>query len=115
MPTGLNRTDGTQRDGFEHLRQSIADIMTTPKGSRVLARDYGCDLTSLIDAPMNEQLLTDAFASVAQAIHDFEPRFELTEIGCDEASQGTLRIGPLKGFWYFNWPDPGRRFVEITL
>lgn len=114
MVIGTSREDGSTIEGFDHLRQSVTDILTTPRGSRVLARDYGCDLTALIDHPGNQQTLTDAFAAIATALLD-EPRFDLVEIGIEELSSGLVKFGPLRGHWQFNWPDPQTRFIEIQL
>ena len=46
-------TSGKPISGLDHLRQSIADILTTPIGSRVMRRDYGSLLPGLIDQPQN--------------------------------------------------------------
>ena len=35
----MNRNTGRAVAGLEHLRQSVADILTTPVGSRVMRRD----------------------------------------------------------------------------
>lgn len=50
--TGMNASLGAELSGFGHLKQSIQDILTTPKGSRVMLRDYSSDLFSLIDRPL---------------------------------------------------------------
>lgn len=67
-----------------HLRQSITDILTTPKGSRVERREYGSDLFSLIDAPLNRSKVMDIRAAVAVSLEQWEPRFGLNQ--CDVAS-----------------------------
>lgn len=48
---GVNNRTGKRLSGADHLRQSVSDILTTPVGSRVLVRDYGSDLFSLVDNP----------------------------------------------------------------
>ncbi|KPN28874.1 baseplate wedge subunit [Halolamina pelagica] len=45
MP-GVDRTNGQRLEGLAHIRQSVADILTTPLGSRVMRRDYGSLLLS---------------------------------------------------------------------
>jgi hypothetical protein len=50
--TGMSRTTGAAL-GDEHLAQSCEDIVTTPLGTRVMRRDYGCLLAELIDRPLN--------------------------------------------------------------
>lgn len=46
---GVNSRTGKRLSGVAHLRQSVRDILTTPVGSRVLIRDYGSELFSLLD------------------------------------------------------------------
>lgn len=39
--SGMSRHTGAALDGADHLAQSVADILGTPIGSRVMRRDYG--------------------------------------------------------------------------
>lgn len=48
---GMNRSDGLTVTDLEHISQSIGDILRTPVGSRVMRRDYGSLLASMIDQP----------------------------------------------------------------
>ena len=49
---GLAATTGRTITGAAHLAQSIADVLTTPIGSRVMRREYGSLLPDLIDDPL---------------------------------------------------------------
>ena len=51
---GVNSRTGKRLSGSDHLRQSVSDILSTPLGSRVLVRDYGSDLFSLVDNPRDD-------------------------------------------------------------
>lgn len=89
--SGMNRKTGKViLDDREHTLQSIDDIITTPKGSRVMNRKYGSDLFELIDDPVNKKL--DIYAAVAQSLDEFEPRFELEGITLKHDSDGRLFI-----------------------
>lgn len=77
---GMDRTTGVALFGIEHLRQSIADILTTPIGSRVMRRDYGSRLFELVDRPVNAGWLIDAYAYTAAALDVWEPRFRLLQV-----------------------------------
>ena len=48
---GLNSHKGKRLDGLSHLHQSIRDILTTRRGTRVMRRDYGSRLPELVDNP----------------------------------------------------------------
>jgi len=77
---GLSRTTGTALEGIEHLRQSIADILTTPIGSRVMRRDYGSNLPFLIDQPFNAHTRMLCYAATAMALMRWEPRVRLIHV-----------------------------------
>ena len=51
---GMNAHTGTPLSGIDHLRQSIADILMTPIGSRCMNRSYGSYIFDLIDHPGNK-------------------------------------------------------------
>lgn len=68
-----------------HIAQSIADILSTPKGTRVMRRDYGSDLPDLIDQPINGETLVDLYAATAEAIARWEPRFALRRVEVPDA------------------------------
>lgn len=78
--TGMDRATGRALDGDAHLRQSIADILTTPLGTRVMRRDYGSQLPELIDQPLNEATRTRLFGATATALQRWEPRLRLRRI-----------------------------------
>lgn len=90
--TGLSRTTGRAIGLDEHLTQSITDILTTPKGSRVMRRDYGSDLPELIDAPMNGETVIDVFAATAEALDAWEPRIKLRRVEIRAASIGSMSL-----------------------
>ena len=52
MP-GMNNLSGKPVADIAHLSQSIADILTTPLGTRLERRTYGSLLPELIDHPDN--------------------------------------------------------------
>ncbi|OLO05110.1 GPW/gp25 family protein [Salinicola socius] len=77
---GMSRGNGTALNGIDHIRQSIADILTTPIGSRVMRRDYGSLLPSMIDQPLNDATLLQAYSASVMAILRWEPRVRVTAI-----------------------------------
>jgi phage baseplate assembly protein W len=78
--TGINRHTGKRMQRAEHIRQSIADILFTPVGSRIMREPLGSTLPELIDAPQNQALnLRLAAASYMAIIHQ-EPRILVQNI-----------------------------------
>lgn len=77
---GIDRNTGKLISGKEHLRQSLQDLLTTPKGTRIMRADYGSNLPRLVDMPINSELVLDLMAETAGAIQDWEPRFKVTQV-----------------------------------
>ncbi|MET3916241.1 phage baseplate assembly protein W [Variovorax sp. OAS795] len=84
--SGMSRLTGKPLDAIEHLRQSIADILGTPIGSRLMRRTYGSQLPELIDQPDNGATRVRAYSAVAGALMKWEPRLRLSRV---QLSSGT--------------------------
>jgi phage baseplate assembly protein W len=76
----MHHTTGRHLNALDHLRQSIADILTTPIGSRLMRRDYGSLLFELIDQPHNGVTQLRLYAATATALLRWEPRLKLTQV-----------------------------------
>ena len=90
--SGMNRHTGKALEGFDHLRQSVADILSTRKGTRVMRRDYGSDLAGLVDRPMNASLITAIYTETAEALYRWEPRLRLRRVEADLSGFAEGRI-----------------------
>lgn len=77
---GMNVDTGKLLNGYEHLLQSVTDILTTPIGSRVMLRDYGSEIPKLIDSNMNPATFAKIYAATAEALDKWEPRLSLTRV-----------------------------------
>jgi len=93
---GLNAHTGKPLSGLDHLVQSVADILTTPIGTRIMRRDYGSQLPELIDQPHNGASLVRMYGAIATALQRWEPRLALVR----------MHITPD--------PTPGRATLELT-
>lgn len=90
---GINAHSGKRLEGKDHSRQSIADILTTPIGSRVMRRDYGSRLFELLDAPLNGETIIDLYAATAEALSRWEPRFKLESVRVSgQSSNGKITL-----------------------
>ena len=107
----MNRNTGRAVTGLEHLRQSVADILTTPVGSRVMRRDYGSLVPELIDHPDNNASQVRLFSAVASALLRWEPRFRLTRVGVQrDAERPGYALIELHGSYH-----EGRRPAPLSL
>ena len=76
----MNRTTGQAIDGMQHLKQSVADILTTPLGTRIARRTYGSLLPDLVDQPDNPLTRLRMYAATASALTRREPRLRVTRV-----------------------------------
>jgi len=89
---GMNRNTGKQADDIEHIRQSVADILMTPVGTRLMRRTYGSLLSALIDQPQNPALKMQIMSACYMAILQWEPRVQLTAITYEPAADGSMVV-----------------------
>ncbi len=89
---GMNTLSGRKVSGLEHLKQSIADILGTPRGTRIMRRDYGADTFDYIDAPGNPFNAQRIIAASAAAIAKWEPRIKVTRIISSVAFDGHAEV-----------------------
>lgn len=86
----MDNLTGKPLVGLAHLRQSIADILTTPIGSRVMRRDYGSRIFQRIDAPITGELVAEIYADVVEALFNYEPRFEVSNVSVVSIADGKI-------------------------
>jgi len=86
---GLNKHSGHAIDELAHIQQSVADVLTTPLGSRLMRRDYGSEIPALIDQPLNGATRLRVMAATATALKKWEPRIR--------AQRVTLALGQQHG------------------
>ncbi|CQJ13549.1 GPW/gp25 family protein [Yersinia enterocolitica] len=89
---GMNRNSGLHIEDIEHIHQSISDILTTPQGTRVMRRDYGSLLSTLIDQPQNPALRLKMMAAVYGAVMRWEPRVTLNAISITTQIDGQMIV-----------------------
>lgn len=94
----MNAATGTAiTDRIASIQQSVADILFTPIGSRVMRRSYGSHLPSLLDQPLNGALVLMLYAAATMAITAWEERISLSdislEIDADNPGTAMLTIG----------------------
>ena len=78
--TGMSRTTGAVLSDVELIAQSVADILSTPLGSRLARRTYGSRLFDLLDAPANATTRVRLFAATATALLRWENRITVQRV-----------------------------------
>lgn len=77
---GLSRLAGGEVSGFDHVVECFGDLLSTPIGSRVLRRDYGSELPTLVDQPMTAVNILRVFTATADAANAWEPRLDVKKV-----------------------------------
>jgi phage baseplate assembly protein W len=80
--TGLSSATGraVSPASDEYVRRSVADVLTTPIGSRVMRRDYGSFLPELVDQPMNPATRLKLYGATALALMRHHRRSRLKSV-----------------------------------
>lgn len=89
---GMNAENGKPISHDAHLMQSVIDILSTPIGSRVLNREYGSLLPTLIDNPQDGTTRMRVIAASAGALSRWEPRIQVTRIQVTYPSIGVFNL-----------------------
>lgn len=79
MP-GRSRHTGRPITNYEHAVQSVNDIATTRKGTRVMRREYGSNLLDLIGRPQGYDTALEAIMALAEPVNTWEPRIRITRV-----------------------------------
>ena len=90
--TGMSNATGHLLSRSEHISQSIADILTTPIGERVMRRNYGSYIPQLIDHPATTANRLRLIAASAQAIIKWEPRTRVQRVTVAFNAQGRCQL-----------------------
>lgn len=97
---GFNRETFEPLGGWDHVVQSINDILTTQVGERVMRRDYGSRIPELIDKPMNQETILDLYVATYEAIDRWEPRFQIEHVTLVEGNPDGRATLECIGIWF---------------
>ena len=94
FPPRFSRGTCVMASGVTDIEQSLAILLATAPGERVMLPDYGCDLTPLLFAPLTTTLAAEMADRVQTALLKFEPRItpERVTVSMDEALEGRVLI-----------------------
>lgn len=92
MSVGMDLTTGRQLIGIDHIKQSIADILTTPIGSRIMLPEYGSRLFDLTDQPLSVGFILQLKVAVIEAIDKWEPRVKVLKVDIESAQPISFKL-----------------------
>jgi uncharacterized protein len=75
--------------------ESLAILLSTNPGERVMEPDYGCGIKAMVFEEINQATITKLTFVIERAVLFFEPRIdlELVDIETEHALEGRLDIG----------------------
>lgn len=97
---GMDRTTGRLLAGWGHCAQSIAVILTTRIGWRVMRRLFGSRIRDLQDLNPDPATLLRLYAAVAEALRLWEPGFRLTKIAATRIGADGAALFEIEGRFY---------------
>src|SRR5262245_56054820 len=74
---GTNARANATLSDWEHVQQSLRILLTTPIGSRVMRRDFGCAIQDIVDSKLTSRNILLVYSAAATAIERWEPRFRM--------------------------------------
>ncbi|TPK15168.1 baseplate assembly protein [Mesorhizobium sp. B2-5-9] len=98
--TGISGITGAPLTDWQHVEQSIAVILTTPPGSRVMRREFGSNIRDLIDAKMVQRNVLAVYSAAAVAISRWEPRFRVTSASVSKLTAGGVTALEIFGTYF---------------
>jgi len=88
----LNHETGGVVEGWASVVQSMQTILATRINTRQFLRQFGSEVPELIDAPSNEASLMELYVAVAEALAQWEPRFELSDVQLSAGADGQVLL-----------------------
>lgn len=94
FPLQVNLQGGfKQSSEAQKIKESIWLILRTDIGERVYRPDFGCRLTELAFAPLNNDTLLRIRICVLEALQTWEPRIDVDEVRADpDSANGHVNI-----------------------
>jgi phage baseplate assembly protein W len=89
----------------QKVKESIWLILRTDLGERVYRPDFGCRLSELAFASLNDDTLLKIQIYVQEALQKWEPRIEIDEVGADP-DPITGRVNIVIDYRLKSRPDP---------
>lgn len=89
----------------QKVKESIWLILRTDLGERVYRPDFGCRLSELAFAPLNNDTLLRIRIYVLEALRKWEPRIEVDEVRADPDTIAG-RVNIVIDYRLKSYPDP---------
>lgn len=82
-----NGRDVLQAAGEEDIQQSLAILLSTAQGERIMREGFGCDLQNYLYEDISQGVINSLTEAITDAILYYEPRITLNSLSIDESRQ----------------------------
>lgn len=90
---GMSRETGRVLTGWDHVLQSIQDIITTRFGERAMREWYGSTVPLILGRNITAATITTFMAAFAASVEQFEPRVKVVRFSTvDLGRDGRVRM-----------------------
>ena len=91
---GAGGADVEMVSGTEDIEQSLAILLATAPGERVMQEEFGCDLSGFLFAEISQATLSRIRGVVTDAVLHHEPRIDVNDVEVSDARshEGILLI-----------------------
>lgn len=100
MRAGMDARTGRLLTGWDHCVQSIATILTTRIGTRVMRRAFGSAALDLQDRNATPRRIMEIYAGIAAALKRWEPGFRLQSIRLTQAGADGVFAFEIGGLFF---------------
>jgi phage baseplate assembly protein W len=87
---GVAVSDSSLKSKFQHIKESIIQIILTELGERVMQPEFGCELQELLFEPLDSSLVNIIKYRVQNAIERWEDRVEILDITVLKSSEDSI-------------------------
>jgi phage baseplate assembly protein W len=115
--SGIDAETGRVLTGFDHVQQSLAKIITTPLGARVMREWFGNPGLRLLGENMTQSDILRFFATLWAVIELFEPRFKVRRFLVNTLSENGVADftmdGDYRPYAHLDW-EQAQAFVSLS-
>jgi phage baseplate assembly protein W len=90
LPDAAGRLGYTEAE--ENIEHSVRVLLLTAVGERVMRFDFGCRAPQLVFAPGGQRYLRLLETTIREAVRDWEPRIELTDVQVEADAEEPERV-----------------------
>lgn len=114
---GVNAETGKPLEGYAHVEQSLAKIITTPQGQRVMREWFGNPGLRLLGENATEKTILQWFTIVYMLVELFEPRYRIRRFVVEDITRlgfTDFRMeGEFRPYAHLDWVQ-AQAYIDVS-